>query len=107
MVASRLDDIVRESRDGIVIVSVRVVPRAGRTELAGVHGDALKIRVAAPPVDGRANETARAALADALGIAAAQVDLVSGEHSRAKQFAVRGLPVTEVRARVAALLGAG
>ena len=107
MSASRLDDIVRESTDGTVIVSVRVVPRAGRTEVSGVHGDALKIRVAAPPVDGRANEAARAALADALSIAPAQVDLVSGEHSRAKQFAVRGLAVTEVRARVAALLGAG
>ncbi len=101
-----LDDIVRESAEG-VIVAVRVVPRAGRTEVAGVHGDALKLRVAAPPVDGRANEAARTALAAALGVAPASVVLVSGEHSRAKQFAVRGLSLTEARARVAALLGPG
>jgi uncharacterized protein (TIGR00251 family) len=106
-VGLQLDNIVRESADGAVLVSVRVVPKAGRTQVAGVHGDALKIRVAAPPVDGRANEAARAALAGALGIAPAHVELVSGEHSRAKQFVVRGLPLTEVRARVAALLGPG
>lgn len=97
---------MRETANG-VIIAVRVVPRAGRTEVAGVHGDELKLRVAAPPVDGRANETARAALAKALGVTPAHVELVSGEHSRAKQFAVRGLAVTEVRARIAALLGAG
>ncbi len=103
----QLDDIVREGVDGRAVVAVRVVPRAGRTGFAGVHADALKLRVAAPPVDGRANDAARVALADALGLAPAAVELVSGEHSRAKQFALRGLSVTDARTRVAALLGGG
>ncbi len=103
----QLEDIVRAAADGRVLVAVRVVPRAGRTAFAGIHADALKLRVAAPPVDGRANAAAGVALAEALGIPSAEVELVSGEHSRAKQFAVRGLSVTDVRMRVTALVGAG
>ena len=56
----------RLGRDG-VIVAVHVQPRPGRTRVAGRHGDALRIRVAAPPVDGRATDAARVALADAFG----------------------------------------
>jgi uncharacterized protein YggU (UPF0235/DUF167 family) len=51
-----------------VVLHVHVLPRAGKTEITGRHGDALRIRVAAPPVDGRATEAARRAVADALGV---------------------------------------
>ena len=78
--------------------------RAGETRIAGRHGDALKIRVAAPPLDGRATETARTALAAALGVSPTAVDLVAGERSRLKRFRVRGLDAGEVAARIAALL---
>jgi uncharacterized protein len=87
-----------------VIVAVHVQPRAGRTHIAGRHGDALRIRVAEPPVDGRATEAARAALADALGVARAKVVLVAGERSRLKQFRVDGLAEHEVVERVRALV---
>jgi uncharacterized protein (TIGR00251 family) len=79
--------------DGGVIVSVHVQPRSGVTGVRGRHGDALKIRVAAPPVDGRATEAARRALAEALAVSPAAVSLVSGEHSRQKRFRVEGLDV--------------
>ena len=73
---------------------MHVQPRAGRTQVAGRHGDALRIRVAAPPVDGRATEAARVALADALGVAPRPVTLVAGERSRLKRFRVDGLRST-------------
>ena len=82
---------------------MHVQPRAGTTSVQGRHGDALKIRVAAPPVDGRATEAARRALADALGVSPAVVSLVSGEHSRLKRFRVEGLTMTDAQARVAEL----
>jgi uncharacterized protein (TIGR00251 family) len=103
-VGVRLTDLVEAAGDG-VIVAVHVQPRAGRTHVAGRHGDTLRIRVAAPPVDGRATEAARVTLAEALGVAPAQVDLVTGERSRLKRFRVAGLALDEARARLAALVG--
>jgi uncharacterized protein len=97
------NDIVQEV-DGGVIVSVHVQPRAGRTEITGRHGDALKIRVAAPPVDGRATDAARLALAGALEVAPAAVELVSGASSRLKRFRVTGLAVDVAVGRVEALV---
>ena len=70
---------------------VHVLPRAGRTEIVGRHGDALKVRVAAPPVDGRATDAARTALAAALGVPPAAVTVVAGERSRLKRLRVAGL----------------
>jgi uncharacterized protein (TIGR00251 family) len=90
--------------DGGVIIAVHVQPRAGTTAVRGRHGDALKIRVAAPPVDGRATEAARRALADAFAVSPAAVTLVSGEHSRLKRFRIDGLDVAETRQRLAAIV---
>jgi len=88
-------------------VHVHVLPRSGRTEIVGRHGDALKVRVAAPPVDGRATEAARVALADALGVAPATVTVVSGERSRLKRLRIDGLAAAEARRRLARWLGEG
>jgi uncharacterized protein (TIGR00251 family) len=87
-------------------VRVHVLPRSGRTEIVGVHDDALKIRVAAPPVEGRATEAARVALAGALGVSAAAVTLLSGERSRLKRFRVAGVGLTDAEQRLAPFLGA-
>jgi uncharacterized protein len=78
-------------RDGDAVVHVHVQPRAGRDEIVGRHGDALRVRVQAPPVDGKATEAVRRLLADAFGVAPARVDLVAGERSRLKRFRVRGV----------------
>ena len=75
--------------DGL-LVEVHVQPRAGRRGVTGRHGDAVKLRVTAPPADGRANEEAGAVLAAALGVAPSAVTLVQGGRSRWKRFAVRG-----------------
>ena len=82
-----------EAVDGGVVVHVHVLPRSGRTEIVGRHGDALKMRVAAPPVDGEATDAARVALATALGVAPAAVTVVGGARSRLKRLRVAGLDV--------------
>jgi uncharacterized protein (TIGR00251 family) len=82
------------------VVHVHVQPRAGRTEVVGRHGQAVRIRVAAPPVDGRATAAAAEALAAALGVRRAAVTLESGATSRLKRFRVAGLSAAEVRHRL-------
>jgi uncharacterized protein YggU (UPF0235/DUF167 family) len=84
---------------------VHVLPRSGRTEIVGVHDGALKIRVAAPPVDGRATEAARVALAGGLGVPTAAVTLTSGERSRLKCFRVTGIDVNAAEEQLRPFLG--
>ena len=91
--------------DGGVVVHVHVLPRSGRTEIVGRHGDALKVRVAAPPVDGRATDAARVAVAAALGVAPSAVTVVGGERSRLKRFRVDGLGPADAAHRLARWIG--
>ena len=75
-----------ETSDGIasIVLALHVQPGAARTEVAGQHGDALKIRLAAPPVDGKANAELLRYLAAAFGVPLRQVMLVRGDASRQK-----------------------
>jgi uncharacterized protein (TIGR00251 family) len=83
----------RRLADGTVVLSVHAQPGAKRTEVAGLHGDALKIRVAAPAVEDRANAALVDFIAERFGIARRDVTLVSGERSREKRFNIRGVTV--------------
>lgn len=74
----------------ITRIVVHVQPRASRTEIAGRHGDALKIRLAAPPADGAANRELVRFLAAQLGVPRRAVVILSGETSRRKVVAVQG-----------------
>jgi len=94
---------VREHGAGAV-VAVRAVPGASRAEVVGRHGDELRIRVCSPPVDGRANDEVCRVLADALGLRAREVTLLSGHAARSKQVAV-ALDAAEVRRRLAPWIG--
>ena len=94
-----VSDLYDEGADGVVL-RVHVQPGAGRSAVVGRHGDALKVRVAAPPVEGRANEATRALLVDALGLATADVELTGGELSRAKRFRLRGIDPEEADKRL-------
>jgi len=80
--------------------AVRVVPRASKNEIVGIHGDALKIRVAAPPVEGRANEALIAFLAKRLGVRKSQVEIVAGATSRRKMIRAVNLSLEEVEERL-------
>lgn len=86
---------VEESASGVRF-RVRVQPRASKTELGGGHGDAIRIRVAAPPVDGEANEELVRFLAKKLGVAKAAISIVSGESGRDKLIEVSGARVADV-----------
>ncbi|MBR1609381.1 MAG: DUF167 domain-containing protein [Kiritimatiellae bacterium] len=77
---------------------MRVAPRASKTEVAGLRDGALKIRLNAPPVDGKANAALVEFVADALGAPKRAVSIVSGETSRDKTVAVRGVSAARAAA---------
>jgi len=91
----------RMGADGCVTLTLHIQPGARKTELAGLHGDALKIRLAAPPVDGKANAALIDFIADRLEIARSAVRLKSGQSSRRKVLEVSGVAET----RIAGLAG--
>lgn len=76
-------------KDDTLLLSVRVQPRASKDEIVGPHGnDSLKVRITAPPVDGKANQHLIKFLAKAFGVARGQVNLISGETGRDKRLAI-------------------
>jgi len=81
---------VQDSPEGASL-TVHVQPKAARTEYAGVHGDALKFRVAAPPVEGAANEALCAYLAERFGIPKNAVGVLAGQGSRKKRVLLKGV----------------
>ncbi len=78
------------SEGGVITLTLHVQPGAKRSEVVGLHGDALKIRLAAPPVEGRANDALLHFLADAFGVPRRNVELRQGEQSRHKTVRVSG-----------------
>lgn len=85
------------SRDGGVRVTVHVQPRAARTEIAGLHGTALKVRLNAPPVDGAANDALVRFLAEQFGVPRRAVRVVAGHTSRSKIVELDGVDASAVR----------
>lgn len=96
---TRASDLYDVERDAVVL-RVHVQPGAGRSAVVGRHGTSLKVRVAAPPVDGRANEAAVALIAEVLGVKEGDVKLVSGQRSRLKRFRIRGIDAEDVEFRL-------
>ena len=90
---------IADSPDG-AIVALKIVPRAGRTMLAGVRDAAVLVRLAAAPVEGAANAALLAFLADQLQIPRTRLEIVSGEKSRSKRVKVRGMSAATVAARL-------
>jgi uncharacterized protein (TIGR00251 family) len=93
--------VIRATPDG-VILAVRVIPRSSRSGVDGERGNALRVRLHAPPVEGAANDELVAVLADALGVPRRAVAIVKGERSRSKQAKVTGLDETTARLRLVA-----
>jgi len=88
---------IKETADG-VIFTIQVLPRSSKCEVVGVQGDYLKIKIIAPPVDGRANEECLRLLANVLGVKKDQVNIVGGLKARKKTVAIRGLKKEDVEA---------
>ena len=87
---------IREIPGGVEI-AVRVIPRAQKSEIAGVRGDAMLIRLAAPPVDGAANAALVDFLRRQLELPARSIRILSGERARLKRLAISGATVESVR----------
>jgi uncharacterized protein (TIGR00251 family) len=86
--------------NAIQVVRVRVTPRGGRDALSGWQDGVLRVRLAAPPVDGRANESLIRFLAQIVGVPSGAVGLVGGDHSRTKRIAFDGVEPAVLRERL-------
>ena len=82
------------------VIDIRVIPRAPRTRVDGTRGGAVLIRLAAPPVEGAANDALVAFLSDALAVPRRNIRIVSGEKSRDKRVEIDGLDEPAARARL-------
>lgn len=87
-------------RGEAVVFTVRVVPRASRDKIAGIHDGAVRIRLTAPPVEGAANEALVSFLSSVLRVPKRDIELVSGQTARNKVVSVSGLSPAEVEARL-------
>jgi uncharacterized protein (TIGR00251 family) len=88
--------LIRQRKDGIML-AVHVVPRSARSEIIGVRGQAVKVRVKAAPVEGAANAALLALLAKALRVPKRALRIVSGHTSRRKVLSVEGLGIEEAQ----------
>jgi uncharacterized protein (TIGR00251 family) len=95
---------VRDGDKGATF-AVRVQPRARRNAVAGEMGDALKIALTAPPVEGKANEACVEFLANLLKVARSSVTIASGESSRNKVVRIAGMRASDVEQRLRAAIG--
>ena len=82
--------------EGAITFDVRVVPRASKSGVVGEHEGALRVRVAAPPVDGAANEELVRTLARAFGVAPRAVEIVGGLSSKSKRVRVRDADIAQL-----------
>jgi uncharacterized protein (TIGR00251 family) len=97
---------VFEEDDGGVVLRVHAQPGAGRSAVVGRHGDAIKVKVAAPPVEGRANAAIATLLAETFGVRTDQVELRGGATSRSKRFRLDGVELDDAVAVLERELGA-
>jgi len=99
--ATRASQLELIERDGGTSFAVRVVPRASREAVVGVHDGALKVSLTAPPVEGAANDALVRMLAKALGVPRRAVSVLHGAHGRLKTVRVEGVTAHVVRAALA------
>jgi uncharacterized protein (TIGR00251 family) len=93
-----------KEKAGRVVFLVQVLPRSSQCKLVGCQGDYVKIKITAPPVDGRANEECIRFLADVLGVKKDQVHIVSGLKAKKKTIAIQGLTIKDLEEVLSARL---
>ncbi len=86
-----MDEVEISEKSGMLLLPVRVQPRAARNQISGSYNGALKVRVAAPPLKDRANRELLSFLARTLDLPAKNLSLIQGQHSRNKTVTIRGL----------------
>lgn len=102
-----IDDLFDNPDDGTILLRLHVQPGAGRTAVVGRHGDALKVRVAAPPEGGRANDACVELIATTLGVKPTAVEVVGGASSRSKRVRITGVEVDDLRRLLEEVAAAG
>lgn len=90
---------IQEHPDGVVL-KIKVQPRASRNKISGVIGDALKVVLTAPPVDGEANDACIDFFSDILGVPKKSIQILSGHTSRTKLIKVYGLTKSDILEKV-------
>jgi uncharacterized protein (TIGR00251 family) len=99
-----VSEVISERPDGVAL-ALYVQPRASRTRIVGLHDGRLKVALAAPPVDGKANKALTVFLAGLLGVSRSSLRLLSGESGRRKTLLVEGRTIQEVRGALVESLG--
>ena len=104
----RADDLpcLQVATDGSLLLRLHVQPRAAHDQVAGLQGEALKLRLTSPPVDGKANKAVLAALARLLDLPKSCLSLRSGLQSRTKTVRIENADEAQLRARLQTLLAA-
>lgn len=102
---STIADVVGQTRQGEVLLRVYIQPRASRNAICGVHGDALKVAITAPPLEGRANRAVMTFLSDCFSLPKKNIRLLSGEQSRYKTLVFSSLSLKELEEQLAPHLG--
>ena len=92
------------SKNDTTLIRCRIQPSASKTAFSGIYNDALKIALAAPPVDGKANKALTIFIAKILGISKSSVSIAKGEKSRDKVVACRNITIEEVKKIITAEL---
>jgi uncharacterized protein (TIGR00251 family) len=92
-----------KEKDGAVTLRIRVQPRARRTEIVGEHAGALKLKVAAPPVDGKANEECRRFFGKLLDVSVGSIEIIAGESSRDKVIRIHKISAARVKASLSSI----
>ena len=82
------------------VIQVKVAPRSSRNHIIGEKNGYYKVKLTAPPVDGKANKALKELLAKKLGLPRGNIELISGEHSRTKSIRVYGLSLNDVQKRL-------
>ena len=94
--------LISETKEGILF-NIRVIPRSSRCEVAGIYGEALKVKITAPPVEGKANEECIRFLSRFLGVKRKQLTIVSGAASKNKRVSVAGITKKDIESIIATL----
>lgn len=87
-------------KGGSVFINIHLQPRASKNEIAGIHGESLKVRLTSPPVEGAANSHVIEFFSKKLGTTKSKIAIVSGEKSRHKTLKVEGLTAAEATAMI-------
>jgi uncharacterized protein (TIGR00251 family) len=93
-------------KEASVPLKVRLQPRASRDGIDGLQGDALKVKVTAPPLEGRANKAVKKLLAARLGLSPSQIEIIAGERSREKLLRISGISRAEMERALGIILPA-